>query len=232
MNVQQFRYSRDNLGYLVYSTKEAIAIDAGGVNDILTFAEKNKLFIKYVSNTHSHHDHTSGNNEMLEKTSAQFIDCKQLKPDQTISLDTEILEVIHTPGHTDDSVTFKVDDFLVTGDTLFNGTIGNCFSGDLKGFFLSLKRLMSLPKETKIYSGHDYVIESMKMAKIIEKENSNIDAYIKNYDPRLIVSTLKDELKANPYIRFNAQSMIKNLEKRNMATNTEYARFKSIMDIY
>ena len=75
MNIQQFRYSRDNLGYLVYSTKEAIAIDAGGVNEILTFAEKNKLFIKYVSNTHSHHDHTSGNNEILEKTSAQFIDC-------------------------------------------------------------------------------------------------------------------------------------------------------------
>ena len=72
----------------------------------------------------------------------------------------------------------------------------------------------------------------MKMAKIIEKENPNIEAYIKDYDPRLIVSTLKDELKVNPYIRFNAQSMIKNLEKRNMPTNTEYARFKSIMDIY
>ena len=232
MNIQQFRYSRDNLGYLVYSTKEAIAIDAGGVNEILTFAEKNKLFIKYVSNTHSHHDHTSGNNEILEKTSAQFIDCKQFKPDQTLSLDTEILEIIHTPGHTDDSVTFKADDFLVTGDTLFNGTIGNCFSGDLKGFFNSLKQLMSLSKETKIYSGHDYVLDSMKMAKIIEKENPNIEAYIKDYDPRLIVSTLKDELKVNPYIRFNAQSMIKNLEKRNMPTNTEYARFKSIMDIY
>ncbi|MBT7260656.1 MAG: MBL fold metallo-hydrolase [Desulfobacula sp.] len=232
MNIQQFRYSRDNLGYLVYSTKEAIAIDAGGVNEILTFAEKNKLFIKYVSNTHSHHDHTSGNNEILEKTSAQFIDCKQLEPDQTLSLDTENIKIIHTPGHTDDSVTFKADDFLVTGDTLFNGTIGNCFSGDLKGFFNSLKQLMSLSKEIKIYSGHDYVIDSMKMAKIIEKENPNIETYIKNYDPRLIVSTLKDELKVNPYIRFNAQSMIKNLEKRNMPTKTEYARFKSIMDIY
>ncbi len=232
MNIQQFRYSSDNLGYLVYSTKEAIAIDAGGVSDILSFAEKNKLFIKYVSNTHSHHDHTSGNNEMLKKTSAQFIDCKQLKPDQTLSLDTEILEVIHTPGHTDDSVTFKADGFLVTGDTLFNGTIGNCFSGDLKGFFNSLKRLIALPKETKIYSGHDYVIESMKMAKLIEKDNPYIEAYVKKYNSDMIVSTLQDELNANPYVRFNAPDMINNLQKRNLKTDTEYARFKSIMDIY
>ncbi len=232
MNIQQFKYSRDNLGYLVYSTNEAMAIDAGGVSDILSFAETNNIYIKYVSNTHSHHDHTSGNAEILEKTDAQFIDCRHIKPDQTITLDTEMIEVIHTPGHTDDSVTFKADDFLVTGDTLFNGTIGNCFSGDLQGFFHSLKRLMSLPRETKIYSGHDYVIESMKMAKIIEKENPYIETYINNYDAKLIVSTLEDELKANPYIRFNEPAMIKNLEKRNMPTDTEYARFKSIMDIY
>jgi hydroxyacylglutathione hydrolase len=46
------------------------------------------------------------------------------------------------------------------------------------------------------------------------------------------VSTLEDEFRVNPYIRFNSPGMINNLQKRNMQTNTEYARFKSIMDIY
>ncbi|WP_299979325.1 hydroxyacylglutathione hydrolase family protein [Desulfobacula sp.] len=232
MFIQQFRYSTDNLGYLVYSTREGIAIDAGGVEDILGFAEKNNIHIKYVTNTHSHYDHTSGNEGLLKKTTAQFIDCRQIKSDQTIYLDHEILEVFHTPGHTEDSVTFKADDFLVTGDTLFNGTIGNCFSGDLNAFFQSLKRLISLPKDTKIYGGHDYVIESMKMAKIIEKDNPYIEEYIKKYNPGLIVTTLDDELRANSYIRFNAQAMINNLQKRNVPTNTEFARFESIMEIY
>jgi len=59
-----------------------------------------------------------------------------------------------------------------------------------------------------------------------------IPEYIKKYDPGLIVSTLQDELKTNPYIRFNAPAMINNLQKRNLQTDTEYARFKSIMDIY
>jgi len=232
MFIRQFRYSTDNLGYLVYSTSEGIAIDAGGVDDILAFAEKNAIHIKYVSNTHSHHDHTSGNTAILEKTAAQFIDCRQIRSDQVIPLDKESLNVFPTPGHTDDSITFSGDDFLVTGDTLFNGTIGNCFSGDLNGFFKSLKRLISLPKQTKIYGGHDYVIESMKMAKIIEKDNPDIEAYIKSYNSGLIVSTLQDELNVNPYIRFNAPGMVSNLQGRKMKTDTEYARFKSIMDIY
>lgn len=232
MFIKQFKYSTDNLGYLVYSNKEGIAIDAGGVDDILAFAEKNNIHIKYVTNTHSHYDHTPGNQALLEKTSAQFIDCRQIKSDQAIPLDSETLVVCHTPGHTDDSVTFKADDFLVTGDTLFNGTIGNCFSGDLDGFFQSLKRLISLPGNTKIYAGHDYVMESMEIAKTIEKDNPHIEEYIKKYNPGLIVSTLDDELRVNPYIRFNAQSMIHNLNKRNVPANTELARFKSIMEIY
>jgi len=232
MNIKQFRYSADNLGYLVYSTSQGIAIDAGGVEEILAFSKKSKIHIKYITNTHSHHDHTSGNQALLQRTTAQFIDCTQIKSDQTIDLDHEILEVFHTPGHTDDSVTFKADDFLITGDTLFNGTIGNCFTGDLKGFFQSLKRLISLPKDTKVYGGHDYVIESMKMARIIEKDNPYIEEYLKIYNPDLIVSTLEDELKANPYVRFNASAMIKNLQERNLPIDTEFARFNSIMEIY
>ncbi|SDU16003.1 MBL fold metallo-hydrolase [Desulfobacula phenolica] len=232
MFIKQFKYSTDNLGYLAYSRKEGIAIDAGSVDDILSFAEKNNIHIKYVTNTHSHYDHTPGNQALLEKTNAQFIDCRKIKSDRAIALDMEIIEAYHTPGHTDDSITFAADDFLVTGDTLFNGTIGNCFSGDLEAFFKSLKRLIALPGNTKIYAGHDYVIEAIKMAKIIEKDNPNFEAYIQKYNSGLIVSTLDDELSVNPYIRFNAQRMIHNLNKRNMPANTEFDRFKSIMEIY
>jgi len=232
MFIRQFKYSKDNLGYLVYSTSEGIAIDAGGVKDILAFAIKNHICIKYVANTHSHHDHTQGNIELLKRTDARFIDCKQIKSDQKIQLDQETLEAFYTPGHTNDSVTFKSDEFIVSGDTLFNGTIGNCFSNDLDAFFRSLKRLMSLPGKTQVYGGHDYVIDSMEVAKTIEKDNPYIADYIQAYNPGLIVSTLEDELRANPYIRFNAPSMINILQKRKMPANTELERFKSIMEIF
>lgn len=230
MFIRQVKYSKDNLGYLVYSASEGIAIDAGGVEDILFFAEKNDIRIKYVSNTHSHQDHTPGNPALLKRTDARFIDCTQIHSDQVLKLDQEVLNIIPTPGHTEDSVTFKAEDFMVTGDTLFNGTVGNCFTGDLVSFFSSLKRLISFPGHTKIYGGHDYVIESMETAKAIEKDNPDIGEYMRKYDPLLIVSTLDDELRANPYLRFNAPSMINILKKRNLPANTEFERFKSIME--
>ena len=232
MIINQFKYSTDNLGYFIHSATQGIAIDAGAVKDILGYAQKNNITIKYVANTHSHYDHTPGNEKLLKATNAQFIDCTKIKSDQKIDLDHEILKIFHTPGHTYDSVCFACDDFLVTGDTLFNGTIGNCFSGDLDAFFHSLKRLISFPEKTKIYSGHDYVMESIQIAQDIENKNLYIKEYLKKYNPKLIVSTIKDELKVNPFLRFNEPGIIKNLEKKNMAVNTELDRFKSIMESY
>ncbi|MBW1821423.1 MAG: MBL fold metallo-hydrolase [Deltaproteobacteria bacterium] len=232
MKVKQFRYSQDNLGYLVYGSKTAIAIDPGAVSEMISFAKEKKVKIKYVTNTHSHHDHTSGNDLMLEKTHAQFLDCKAIQNKRSLKLDDEDLLVFHTPGHTKDSLTFKADNILITGDTLFNGTIGNCFSEDLLGFFNSLKFLCSFPKETIIYGGHDYVKDSMVYAKLIDKQNPETDRYLEKYNPDHIISTLEDELKVNPYIRFNDKAMVKVLNEKNLSGNTEYERFKSIYELY
>lgn len=232
MVVKQFRYFSDNLGYLVFSGNEGMVIDAGGIDSIIEFACQNNVSIKYVTNTHFHSDHTSGNTDLLEKTDAQFIDCRKICDDQNFDIGQEHIEIFATPGHTMDSVTFKTKDFIITGDTLFNGTVGNCFSGDLLSFFNSLKRIISLPGGTKVYGGHDYVMESMQVAQTIEKENPFIENYIQRYDRSLIVSTLDDELNVNPYIRFNADSMIALLQKKKMPTQTEFDRFKSIMEIF
>ena len=232
MLIRQFKYSADNLGYLVYSNSKGVAIDAGSVEDILTFADQNNISIEYITNTHLHYDHIPGNERLLKKTGAEFIDCSKIKSDQNISLGKEILEIFYTPGHSEDSVTFKADDFLITGDTLFNGTIGNCFTGDLNAFFLSLKRLIALPGSTKIYAGHDYVMEAMEIARSIEKDNPYIEKYMKSLYSMPIVSTLDDELLVNPYIRFNAPEMIENLKTRNMPVDTEFERFQSIMGVY
>ena len=119
MFIRQVKYSKDNLGYLVYSASEGLAIDAGGVEDILFFAEKNGIRIKYVSNTHSHQDHTPGNPALLKRTDARFIDCRQIHSDQVLKLDQEVLNIIPTPGHTRGHVVFLYrNKFLFTGDHL------------------------------------------------------------------------------------------------------------------
>jgi hydroxyacylglutathione hydrolase len=120
---------------------------------------------------------------------------------------------------------------LITGDTLFNGTVGNCFSGDVKGFYLSVKKIMSLPESTVIYAGHDYVEEAMNFASRLEPDNEHIKIFLQNYTPAHVSSRLTEELRVNPYLRFNERSIISLLKRNGLPTKTEWQRWQSLMTI-
>ena len=233
MDIQQFKYAADNLGYLVYSQKSAIAIDPGAPEEMTRFAAKKDISIDIVTNTHTHADHTQGNDALVMKTNARFADCTTLSHGQVLELnDGTGLEVLLTPGHTMDSLCFKGDGFIVTGDTLFNATVGNCFSGDLQAFFNSLTLLMALPGDTRVYAGHDYVRAALKYAGIIEPDNPNLNGYAAAYNPDHVVSRVSEELLVNPYLRFNTSSMIERLKERNLPGETQFQRFSSVMEVF
>ena len=233
MDIQQFRYGADNLGYLVYSEKSSIAIDPGAPEEMAKFSEEKNIPIDIVTNTHTHADHTQGNNALIKRTNARFMDCTTLSRGQILDLkDGTGLEVMLTPGHTMDSLCFKGSGFIVTGDTLFNATVGNCFSGDLQSFFNALKLLMVLPGDTLVYAGHDYVLESLKYAKIIEPDNPDLNGYASVYNPDHVVSRLSEELKVNPYLRFNTPSMIERLKEKKLPRETQFQRFSSVMEVF
>jgi hydroxyacylglutathione hydrolase len=231
MPIRQFRYASDNLSYLVYDDSSAAAIDAGAVGDILEFVKTRQLRLKVVTHTHDHPDHISGTRELAEQSGAHILDQQQLIADGHVRLDTMDLRVYPTPGHTPDSVCFFVPGYLITGDTLFNGTVGNCFSGDMHGFYDSIRFLMSFPPETVIYAGHDYVEYAMAFARLVEPDNQDIQRYLKHYDPSHVFSRLSDEMKVNPYLRFNTPEMTAILTARGLPVDTEYDRWKSVMDL-
>ena len=72
MGIRQFRYSSDNLSYLVYGDQSAIAIDGGAVEPIRAFIKANSLQLKYVTNTHKHPDHTAGTGDLVKLTGAEY----------------------------------------------------------------------------------------------------------------------------------------------------------------
>ncbi len=232
MKIRQFRYASDNLAYLVYSGGDAVAIDAGAVDEMLAFAEDRKLTIRCVTNTHTHSDHTLGNPRLLEATGAEFVDCRRVVHGQHLPVGGSRIMIYRTPGHMPDCVTFQAEGALLTGDTLFNGTVGNCFSGDLEAFFESIRFLMRFDPATLIYAGHDYVRESMAFARSIEPDNPHIDRYLAQYDPSRVVSTLADEFLVNPFLRFNDPAMMRILEAEGLPTTSEYERWRSLMEVY
>lgn len=232
MNIKQFRYDSDNLAYMVYDHENAVAIDPGAVEPMIAFAEKMGLRIRWVTNTHDHFDHIQGNDAMLQKTGADFIDNRSLSPTSLIPVGRESLKVYLTPGHMKDCVTFGFGQTLITGDTLFNGTVGTCFSGDMSAFLESILFLMSFPLDTRIYAGHDYVRESMAFARTIDRDNPQIDAYLARYNPAHVVSTLADELTVNPFLRFDDPAMITIMEKRGLPVQTRLERWHSLLELY
>jgi hydroxyacylglutathione hydrolase len=230
LQVKQFRYQLDNLGYLFYGEKYAMAVDGGAFDEILSFAESRLLTLLFVTNTHEHTDHTSGNVTLLNKSNARLLRYEEIHG-REIELEGQKIRIYDTPGHTVDSLCFHVDNALITGDTLFNGTIGNCFSGDLKGFYHSIKKIMSLSGSTVIYAGHDYVREAVTFAKRLEPDNDYIETFAKNYKPDNVSSRLKEELRVNPYLRFNEPSIIDLLKRNGLPTKTEWQRWQSLMTI-
>jgi len=232
MKIKQFRYSSDNLGYLVYGRNIALAIDGGAAIPILSFIQSNNLILKYIANTHTHPDHTSGNRVLLSGSDAEYLEHTTPRKNRHIRLENEELKVYHTPGHTLDSVSFHFDAYLISGDTIFNGKVGKCFSGDLKSFYRSIKLILELPRETMVYPGHDYVEEYMGFVQRLEPDNKYVDLFLEKYDPGNVYSTLEEEFKINPFIRFNDKKIISLLKKRGLPTNTEYERWKSIMSLH
>lgn len=231
MKIRQFRYSRDNFGYLIYDRNQALAVDGGAVRDIMAFCNARNIELTAVANTHNHPDHTVGTDRLLSQSKAPYITREQLLADGGLTIGAGRIEAFATPGHTLDSICFYFDGVLVTGDTLFNGTVGNCFSGDLEAFFNSIKLLMGYPPETKIYAGHDYVNDSVAYARIIEPDNPHPKAFLNQYDPAHVVSTLADEFAVNPYLRFNSPEMIALLTAKGLPADTEYRRWQSIMTL-
>ena len=231
MLIQQFRYNSDNLAYIIHGTTYAVVIDGGAVNDILSYLKKHHLTLTYIFNTHSHGDHTSGNNRLLKGTDATFVSVSTLLAKKKVQIENMEIYIIDTPGHTHDSICFHVNDWLITGDTLFNGTVGNCFTNDESAFVNSLQKILSLPEHTIIYAGHDYVLPAMRFAKKNSLNTKAVDHFLSTYHPKHVFSYLEQEKAHNIFFRLNSPEINALLQSKRLPQKDNIQRFRSLKEI-
>jgi len=231
MVIRQLRHGSDNLSYIVHGEKDAIVIDGVAVKEIMKYLQANNLSLKYIFNTHSHGDHTSGNNSLIQQTHATFVSIDTLCAKQDWIIENVPMIIYKTPGHTQDSICFHINDWLITGDTLFNGTAGNCFTNDEAAFVNSLNQLKRLPDQTIIYPGHDYIKPAMNFARKKGLNVSAVDTFLASYDPQNVCSTLKQEKQHNPFLRLNMPEIKKQLDSQGLPCETETECFRSLKEI-
>lgn len=165
---------------------EGIIVDPGGdADEILKIVEEKDINIKNIVLTHGHGDHIGGLIELKEaldipvmiheKDRAMLIDGKKnestmmamgtievepdllLKDGDTIRVANKEILVIHTPGHSEGGISLKIEDSIITGDTLFAGSIGrtDLVGGNYGQIIKSIKeKLLIYPDETTVLPGH------------------------------------------------------------------------------
>ena len=192
---QVFDTKTSTYTYLIASAKgrEAVIIDPvlENVDEYIQLLKKLDLKLVKVIDTHIHADHVTGASKlkqatncttlMGEHTPADTVEIK-VKDNELIKIDGLKIKSLYTPGHTSDSYSFLLDNYLFSGDTLLiNGTGRTDFqNGSSKDAYNSLfNNILKLPEETLVYPGHDY---NGKFSSTIGNE--------KKFNPRLQVKSV------------------------------------------
>ena len=192
---QVFDQKSSTYTYLIASSqgREALIIDPvlENVDEYIKILKEMNLKLVKVIDTHIHADHVTGASKlkditkcstiMGDHTPAETVEIR-VKDDELIKLDNLKIRTIYTPGHTSDSYSYLMENYLFSGDTLLiNGTGRTDFqNGNAEDAYDSIfNKLLKLPEETLLYPAHDYKGERVST---IGKE--------KRQNPRLQVSSV------------------------------------------
>ncbi len=166
-------------------TREAMVVDPGDEPErILDYVNEKGLTIKKIIYTHSHFDHVGALPELKDATGAELLmhsdelpvyeasrDMAALwgfqldtlpKPTaflaegDTVTVGSLTFTVLHTPGHSPGGICLYGEDVLITGDTLFAGSVGrtDLQGGDLEKLKESFRRILALPEGIRVLPGH------------------------------------------------------------------------------
>ncbi|MCU4744558.1 MBL fold metallo-hydrolase [Halobacteria archaeon AArc-m2/3/4] len=220
--VQIVRPGTGCVSYLAHNGDEALIVDPSQyVDQYLNAADERDLEVVGVADTHAHADHVSGARRLageldvpyyLHRDDTGELDNVTLLEDgETISVGDRDLDVIHTPGHTPGSVSFRFGDALLSGDTLFLRSVGrpDLEDGDedairtaASQLFDSLEGLTDLEDETVVLPGH-FSDESIRplateLGDLREETTNELLSYVEDDDEEAFVETIVESLADEP----------------------------------
>jgi hydroxyacylglutathione hydrolase len=230
-------------------------IDTVDTDIILDYLNDNHLILKYILNTHHHHDHIGGNLKLQHHFNCDIYGNAQDKhrisgithpvhAGDMITLFDGLLnfKVIPCDGHTIGSIAYYADDknWLFSGDTLFNLGCGRRFEGTSEQFYNTLQTIASLPDKTLIYGSHEYTLDNIAFAKTVisadyEYYSDFLDYCHQQYIQRennipTIPFTLESQKKFNPFLLCDNSTIQKALQQKNRHHSDIFGHMRLLKD--
>ena len=239
----------DNYAYIISDNNFKIVgvVDPSEASPIISFLNKKNLKLSYILNTHHHFDHIGGNAELKKLYNAKvvgFAGDKHRIPGIDITLkDSEkwifgnsSVKILHIPGHTLGHICFffEKEKIVFTGDTLFSLGCGRIFEGDHKQMLASLNKIKELPKDTKIYCGHEYTYKNAEFCMKYDSENVQLKKKfekikkLRSQNLPTIPTPLGDEIKSNIFLRCDQNDL---KIKLGMQNEDDFKVFRKVRDL-
>ncbi len=249
MQITPIQCLTDNYAYIICDDnfKTVGVVDPSEALPIISFLRKKKLKLNYILNTHHHFDHIGGNNELKKLYKAKVVGFNEdkhripgiditLKADEKWNFGNSVVKILHIPGHTLGHICFffEKEKLAFTGDTLFSLGCGKIFEGDHEQMLMSLNKIKKLPKNTKIYFGHEYTLKNSEFCVKYDFDNIDLKKKIetikklRSKNLPTVPTSLEEELKSNIFLRCD-QNEVK--IKLNMQNKEDFKVFKKVRDL-
>jgi len=226
MNIQAIKAFRDNYIWMLTSDdgQFAVVVDPGEAHRVEATLAASGAKLVAILITHHHYDHTGGAAKLAGSTGAtvygpaveaQSVVSVPLNDGDTVTI-PEIgaqYTVFDIPGHTLGHIAYFGHNQLYCGDTLFGAGCGRVFEGTNTQMLDSLQKLAALPDETEIYCGHEYTLDNLTFARLVEPDNPEIAARAqkaakqRDNDEITLPSSIFLEKATNPFLRVHTDAV-------------------------
>ncbi|MBE9052155.1 hydroxyacylglutathione hydrolase [Nostocales cyanobacterium LEGE 11386] len=255
MQVIRLEALSDNYIFLLHDSQQNIAavVDPAVAEPVLRKLAELKAELVAIFNTHHHHDHVGGNQQLIKHFPQVIVyggsEDQGRIPGQQVFLQQgdrvlfahRTAEVLFVPGHTRAHIAYYFPPAtsdepgeLFCGDTMFAGGCGRLFEGTPTQMVASLGKLRSLPDNTRVWCAHEYTLKNLQFALTVDSDNAELQrryTEVKTYRSRkeaTVPSLLAIEKRTNPFLRWEQPALQLAVNSRDPVQT--FARLRGMKD--
>ncbi len=238
----------DNYIWMLHNDHYALVVDPGDARPVMAALQRLNVTLETILVTHHHADHTGGVDELRRQTGCKVLGpMREPMPEpltrlsdgehaKALGLSFRVMEV---PGHTAGHVAYYCREvngapLLFCGDTLFSGGCGRLFEGTPSQMLQSLDSLSALPSATLVCCAHEYTLNNLKFAALVDSGNKDLAAHtalcrIQRAESRpTLPSTIQIERLINPFLRSREPALIAAAQTFDTTAIDEIAVFAAL----